>query len=67
MNSLAKLAIDAMEGTISGRNSKRCQRISRKAGFYGRLRARQSFAGRTLETPWTDLLLAYFAGFEMWT
>jgi hypothetical protein len=28
---------------------------------------RKSFAGHTLETPWTDLHLAYFAGYAMWT
>ena len=28
---------------------------------------RASFAGHTLETPWTDLQLAYFAGYAMWT
>jgi hypothetical protein len=28
---------------------------------------RASFAGHTLETPWTDLQLAYFAGCAMWT
>jgi hypothetical protein len=28
---------------------------------------RQSFAGHTLETPWTELQLAYFAGCAMWT
>jgi hypothetical protein len=28
---------------------------------------RASFAGHTLETPWTDLQLAYFAGIAMWT
>jgi hypothetical protein len=28
---------------------------------------RQSFAGHTLETPWTKLQLAYFAGIAMWT
>jgi hypothetical protein len=28
---------------------------------------RQSFAGHTLQTPWTDLQLAYFAGCAMWT
>lgn len=28
---------------------------------------RSSFAGHTLETPWTDLQLAYFAGVAMWT
>ena len=67
MDSLAKLAIDAMEGSIVGRNSKRCQRISRKAGCYGRSRARQSFVGPLLETPWTDLLVAYIAGCAMST
>lgn len=30
-------------------------------------RARDSFAGHTLETPWTDLQLAFFAGCAMWT
>jgi hypothetical protein len=28
---------------------------------------RQSFTGHTLQTPWTDLQLAYFAGCAMWT
>lgn len=28
---------------------------------------RLSFAGHTLQTPWTDLQLAYFAGCAMWT
>jgi len=28
---------------------------------------RASFSGHTLETPWTDLQLAYFAGCAMWT
>lgn len=28
---------------------------------------RQSFVGHTLETPWTELQLAYFAGCAMWT
>jgi hypothetical protein len=28
---------------------------------------RASFAGHTLETPWNDLQLAYFAGYAMWT
>jgi len=28
---------------------------------------RASFAGHTLETPWTDLQLAFFAGCAMWT
>jgi hypothetical protein len=28
---------------------------------------RASFAGHTLETPWTELQLAYFAGCAMWT
>jgi len=28
---------------------------------------RRSFAGHTLETPWTELQLAYFAGIAMWT
>lgn len=28
---------------------------------------RQSFEGHTLETPWSDLQLAYFAGCAMWT
>ena len=28
---------------------------------------RQSFAGHTLQTPWTELQLAYFAGYAMWT
>jgi hypothetical protein len=28
---------------------------------------RKSFAGHTLETPWTDVQLAYFAGYAMWT
>ncbi|MHB0790798.1 hypothetical protein [Bradyrhizobium sp. 5.13L] len=28
---------------------------------------RASFAGHTLETPWSELQLAYFAGIAMWT
>lgn len=28
---------------------------------------RSSFAGHTLETPWSELQLAYFAGIAMWT
>ncbi|MEV0672445.1 hypothetical protein [Mycobacterium sp. NPDC050441] len=28
---------------------------------------RESFDGHTLETPWTPLQLAYFAGYAMWT
>jgi len=28
---------------------------------------RSSFAGHTLETPWSDPQLAYFAGYTMWT
>ncbi|WP_406387439.1 hypothetical protein [Streptomyces sp. NBC_00887] len=28
---------------------------------------RAAFAGHTLETPWDDLHLAYFAGYAMWT
>ena len=28
---------------------------------------RRSFTGHTLETPWTDMQLAYFAGYAMWT
>jgi len=28
---------------------------------------RRSFDGHTLTTPWTDLQLAYFAGYAMWT
>ncbi|GAA4837069.1 hypothetical protein GCM10023221_12930 [Luteimicrobium xylanilyticum] len=28
---------------------------------------RASFAGHTLETPWTRLQLAYFSGYAMWT
>ncbi|MGW7267715.1 hypothetical protein [Streptomyces sp. NPDC054842] len=32
-----------------------------------RLDPRASFDGHTLETPWDDLHLAYFAGYAMWT
>lgn len=32
-----------------------------------RLAPRDAFAGRTLETPWDDLHVAYFAGYAMWT
>ncbi|MET9668038.1 hypothetical protein ABZY19_22100 [Streptomyces sp. NPDC006475] len=32
-----------------------------------RLDPRAAFAGHTLETPWDDLHLAYFAGYAMWT
>jgi hypothetical protein len=31
------------------------------------LQPRSSFQGHTLETPWNDLQLAYFAGCAMWT
>ena len=31
------------------------------------LQPRFSFKGHTLETPWSDLQLAYFAGYAMWT
>ena len=31
------------------------------------LHPRSSFKGHTLETPWSDLQLAYFAGCAMWT
>ena len=31
------------------------------------LQPRSSFKGHTLETPWSDLQLAYFAGSAMWT
>jgi hypothetical protein len=31
------------------------------------LEPRSSFTGHTLETPWSDLQLAYFAGYAMWT
>lgn len=31
------------------------------------LQPRQSFEGHGLETPWTPLQLAYFAGYAMWT
>src|SRR6266852_3106545 len=31
------------------------------------LQPRSSFQGHTLETPWSDLHLAYFAGCAMWT
>ena len=31
------------------------------------LQPRASFQGHTLETPWSDLQLAYFAGCAMWT
>jgi hypothetical protein len=32
-----------------------------------RVNPRESFKGHTLETPWDDLQLAYFAGYAMWT
>ncbi|MEU0851222.1 hypothetical protein ABZ387_25130 [Streptomyces flaveolus] len=32
-----------------------------------RLDPRAAFAGHTLETPWDDLHVAYFAGYAMWT
>ncbi|WP_180685985.1 hypothetical protein [Streptomyces gossypiisoli] len=32
-----------------------------------RLAPREAFAGHTLETPWDDLHVAYFAGYAMWT
>ena len=28
---------------------------------------RESFVGHTLQSPWTELQLAYFAGYAMWT
>jgi hypothetical protein len=31
------------------------------------LQPRSSFKGHTLETPWSDLQLAYFSGYAMWT
>jgi hypothetical protein len=31
------------------------------------LQPRSSFQEHTLETPWSDLQLAYFAGYAMWT
>jgi hypothetical protein len=31
------------------------------------LEPRKSFSGHTLQTPWTELQLAYFAGCAMWT
>ncbi len=31
------------------------------------LEPRSSFKGHTLSTPWSDLQLAYFAGYAMWT
>ncbi|MHC4052231.1 hypothetical protein [Bradyrhizobium sp. 25ACV] len=31
------------------------------------LEPRASFAGHELQTPWTELQLAYFAGCAMWT
>ena len=31
------------------------------------LRPRDSFTGHSLDTPWTRLQLAYFAGYAMWT
>jgi hypothetical protein len=30
-------------------------------------RARESFAGHTLQTPWDELQLLYFAGYAIWT
>lgn len=32
-----------------------------------RFNPRESFKGHTLDTPWDDLQLAYFAGYAMWT
>jgi hypothetical protein len=32
-----------------------------------RLSPRNSFSGHTLQTPWDELQLAYFAGYAMWT
>ncbi|MFD7406024.1 hypothetical protein ACFV7R_25840 [Streptomyces sp. NPDC059866] len=32
-----------------------------------RLAPRNAFTGHTLETPWDDLHVAYFAGYAMWT
>ena len=32
-----------------------------------RFNPRESFEGHTLDTPWDDLQLAYFAGYAMWT
>jgi hypothetical protein len=35
--------------------------------LHERFNPRESFKGHTLETPWDDLQLAYFAGYAMWT
>jgi hypothetical protein len=35
--------------------------------LHERFNPRDSFKGHTLETPWDDLQLAYFAGYAMWT
>lgn len=34
--------------------------------LHERFNPRESFKGHTLETPWDDLQLAYFAGYAMW-
>lgn len=42
--------------------------LESKAGVVEELRdPRNSFAGHTLTTPWTELQLAFFAGTAMWT
>jgi hypothetical protein len=46
-----RIAIESSEGAI----------------LHERFNPRESFNGHTLETPWDDLQLAYFAGYAMWT
>jgi len=47
----ARVAIETMDGSV-------LEELDRP---------RESFSGHTLETPWTTLQLAYFAGTAMWT
>ena len=48
------------EGILPGASAEP-PRPNREAG------PRASFAGHTLQTPWTHLQLAYFTGYAMWT
>lgn len=58
-------------GTIAARSDYRPERVALLGADGGVVDAldqpRASFAGHTLETPWTAPQLAYFAGCAMWT
>ncbi|WP_084582897.1 hypothetical protein [Sphingomonas azotifigens] len=58
-------------GTIAARSDYRPDRVALLDAAGGAIEAldqpRASFAGHTLETPWTAPQLAYFAGCAMWT